>query len=301
MPSAESLYLRDLYASWLARMDGMDLPTMRDLFEEWHLPTIEPTGVTYEETDAGGVPALWAVPVDGAAGDRVIVYTHGGGFVVGSRHSHRKLAGHLARAVGARVLVLEYRLAPEHPHPAQLEDSVRAHGWLLEQGIRPEHVATAGDSAGGNLAVSTPLRLAALGRPLPAAVLALSPWLDMELTGETIESNDATDALVKRPVLEAMRGMFLGEVGSPTDPFANPLLGDLTAFPPLYICAGGHETLLADSRRLAGLAEKAGVDVALDVVDEQQHVFPFNAGRAPEADDALRRAAAWLRPRLGLG
>lgn len=300
MPSDESLYLRDLYASWLARMDGMDLPTMRDLFEEWHLATIEPTGVSYEETDAGGVPATWADRVEGGVTDRVIVFTHGGGFAVGSRHSHRKLAGHLAKVIGARVLVLDYRLAPEHPHPAQVDDAVRAYDWLLDQGVAPGHIATAGDSAGGNLAVSTPLKLAALGRPLPAAVLALSPWLDMELTGETIDSNDATDALVKRPVLEAMRGMFLGDDGSPTDPFANPLCADLTGLPPLYITAGGHETLLSDSRRLAEQAEKAQVEVVLDLVEEQQHVFVFNAGRAQEADDTLARAGAWLRPRLGL-
>ncbi|QSE94743.1 alpha/beta hydrolase [Rhodococcus pseudokoreensis] len=299
MASTQSLFLRDLYTEWLGRMDGMDLPTMRDLFEEWHLATIEPSGVTYEEVDAAGVPAVWADPVDGAS-DRVLVFTHGGGFVVGSRHSHRKLAGHLAKAVGARALVIDYRRAPEHRFPAQIDDAVTVHGWLLDQGFTPEHIANVGDSAGGNLAVSTPLKLAALGKPLPAAVVALSPWLDMELSGETLDTNDGTDALVKRAVLQGMIDSFLSGPGDATDPFANPLLADYTGFPPVYISVGGHETLLDDARRLAELTEKAEIETVLDVVPEQQHVFHFCAGRAPEADDAIARIAAWLRPKLGL-
>ncbi|MBV6756126.1 alpha/beta hydrolase [Rhodococcus opacus] len=299
MASTQSLFLRDLYTEWLGRMDGMDLPTMRDLFEEWHLATIEPSGVTYEEVDAAGVPAVWADPVDGAS-DRVLVFTHGGGFVVGSRHSHRKLAGHLAKAVGARALVIDYRRAPEHRFPAQIDDAVTVHGWLLDQGFTPEHIATVGDSAGGNLAVSTPLKLAALGKPLPAAVVALSPWLDMELSGETLDTNDGTDALVKRAVLQGMIDGFLSGPEDATDPFANPLLADYTGFPPVYISVGGHETLLDDARRLAELTEKAEIETVLDVVPEQQHVFHFCAGRAPEADDAIARIAAWLRPKLGL-
>jgi monoterpene epsilon-lactone hydrolase len=299
MASTQSLFLRDLYTEWLGRMDGMDLPTMRDLFEEWHLATIEPSGVTYEEVDAAGVPAVWADPVDGAS-DRVLVFTHGGGFVVGSRHSHRKLAGHLAKAVGARALVIDYRRAPEHRFPAQIDDAVTVHGWLLDQGFTPEHIATVGDSAGGNLAVSTPLKLAALGKPLPAAVVALSPWLDMELSGETLDTNDGTDALVKRAVLQGMIDSFLSGPEGATDPFANPLLADYTGFPPVYISVGGHETLLDDARRLAELTEKAEIETVLDVVPEQQHVFHFCAGRAPEADDAIARIAAWLRPKLDL-
>ena len=299
MASTQSLFLRDLYTEWLGRMDGMDLPTMRDLFEEWHLATIEPSGVTYEEVDAAGVPAVWADPVDGAS-DRVLVFTHGGGFVVGSRHSHRKLAGHLAKAVGARALVIDYRRAPEHRFPAQIDDAVTVHGWLLDQGFTPEHIATVGDSAGGNLAVSTPLKLAALGKPLPAAVVALSPWLDMELSGETLDTNDGTDALVKRAVLQGMIDSFLSGPEDATDPFANPLLADYTGFPPVYISVGGHETLLDDARRLAELTEKAEIETVLDVVPEQQHVFHFCAGRAPEADDAIARIAAWLRPKLDL-
>src|SRR5262249_31700873 len=159
---------------WVARMAAapdMDLPTMRSMFEEWHLPTAEPAGVHYEEVDAGGVPAIWCRP-PGGADDRAIIWTHGGGYVVGSMHSHRKVAGQLAKAAGVPVLVLDYRRAPEHPHPAQVEDAVTAYRWLVgAQGIAPEHIATTGDSAGGGLCTSMVLALRDAGDPLPAAVM----------------------------------------------------------------------------------------------------------------------------------
>jgi acetyl esterase/lipase len=297
MASTESLFLRELYTTWTERMSGQDLPAMRNMFDDWHRPTVEPTEVTYEELDVAGIPALFANPVH-AADDRAILYFHGGGFAVGSRHSHRKLAAHLAKAAGVRALVIDFRRAPENPYPAQLEDALIAYRWLLENGFAANHVATAGDSAGGNLAISTALKLAALGAPPPAATVALSPWLDMELTGETLATKCEVDVLVTRPLLEGMREMFLGTRGSPTDPLANPLLADLSGLPPLFISVGGDETLLADSTRLAELARKAEVDVVLDVVPEQQHVFVCLAGRAPEADGAVARIGAFLASKM---
>ncbi|MGQ0482213.1 MAG: alpha/beta hydrolase [Pseudonocardia sp.] len=302
MTSTESKYLADIYAEWLGRMTAepeMQLPAMRDLFEEWHLVTGEPTEVTYAEVDADGVPSVWCVPL-GCATDRVVLYTHGGGFVVGSRHTHRKLAGHLAKAIGCRALVVDYRRAPEHPFPAQLDDSVRAYRWLLAQGIEPGHIATAGDSAGGNLAISVALKLRDDGDPLPAALLPMSPWLDMEHKGETLESNAATDALVQRPILEGMSTMFLGADGSATDPLANPLYADPAGLPPIFMNVGGHETLLDNAQRFEAMAKRAGVEVRLDVADGMQHVYPFLAGRAPEGDKAVNDMAAWVRPKLGL-
>jgi acetyl esterase/lipase len=302
MPSPESDELRAIYQSWTDRMTAapdMDLPTMRNLFEEWHIPTAEPTGVSYEEADAGGVPALWCIPAGGAA-DRVLLYLHGGGFVVGSIATHRKIAGHLAKAVGVRVMVIDYRRAPEHPFPAQVEDAVTAYRWLLAQGVEPGHIATTGDSAGGNLAISLVLKVRDDGLPLPAAILPMSPWLDMEHLGKTLESNAATDALVSTEILQGMSGMFLGERGSPTDPLANPLHADLKGLPPMYIAVGGHETLQDNAERFTELARVAAVDVTLEVVPEMQHVFTFSAGRAPEADTTITAMAAWVRRRLGL-
>ncbi len=302
MTSTESKYLADIYAEWLGRMTAepeMQLPAMRDLFEQWHLVTGEPTEVTYEEVDADGVPSVWCVP-QGCVTDRVVLYTHGGGFVVGSRHTHRKLAGHLAKAIGCRALVVDYRRAPEHPFPAQLDDSVRAYRWLLAQGIEAGHIATSGDSAGGNLAISVALKLREDGDPLPAALLPMSPWLDMEHKGETLESNAATDALVQRPILEGMSTMFLGADGSATDPLANPLYADPAGLPPIFMNVGGHETLLDNAQRFEAMAKRAGVEVRLDVADGMQHVYPFLAGRAPEGDKAVNDMADWVRPKLGL-
>lgn len=303
MTSTESRFLADIYAEWLGRMTAepeMQLPAMRDLFEEWHLVTGEPTEVTYEEVDADGVPSVWCIPA-GCAADRVVLYTHGGGFVVGSRHTHRKLAGHLAKAIGCRALVVDYRRAPEHPFPAQLDDSVRAYRWLLAQGIEAGHIATAGDSAGGNLAISVALKLREDGDPLPAALLPMSPWLDMEHKGETLESNAATDALVQRSVLEGMSAAFLGADGSATDPLANPLYADPAGLPPIFMNAGGAESLLDNAQRFEAIAKRAGVEVRLDVAEGMQHVYPFLAGRAPEGDKAVNDMADWVRPKLGLG
>ncbi|MGH9000147.1 MAG: alpha/beta hydrolase [Acidimicrobiia bacterium] len=302
MASRESGYLRDLYKSWadrLAASPEADIATVRDIFEEWHLPTREPEGVTYAEVDAGGTPAIWCIP-GGCASDRVLLYNHGGGCVVGSMYSHRKLAGHLAKATGARALVLDYRRAPEHPFPSQIEENVAVYRWLLDQGIRPEHIATVGDSAGGNLSITVVLKLRQLGQPLPAAIVPLSPYLDMELSGETMDSRAATDALVSRPLAEQMVGLYIADA-SPVDPLANPLHADLSGLPPAYVEAGDDEMLLDDAVRFAQLAEKAGVDVTLNVEPGMQHVFQCLAGRAPEADRAVAAIGAWLRPKLGLG
>lgn len=302
MASIESDNIRARYQSWSDRIAAnpeMDMATLRNIFEEWHLPTREPEGVRYAETDAGGVPAMWCIP-DRCAPDRVLLFTHGGGGVVGSMHTHRKLAGHLAKAAGTRALVLDYRLAPESPFPAQIEDTVSAFRWLLAQGIAPAHIATAGDSAGGGFAIAGPLKLRDLGEPLPAAIIALSPYLDMELSGAAMEENAETEALVSRPLMEQMVEAYLCGRASVTDPLANPLKADLAGLPPTYVAAGDREMLRDDGTRFAALAEKAGVAVTLEVEPEMQHVFQFMAGRAPEADAAVARIGAWVRPHLGL-
>lgn len=302
MPSKESDALRAHFQSMTDRMVAnpeMDLVTLRATLEELHERSAEPTGVTYEEVDAGGRPALWCNPI-GAADDRVILYTHGGGFVTNTRHSHRKLAAHLAKAAGCRALVLEYRLAPEHVFPAQLEDGVAAFQWLVDQGISPDHIATAGDSAGGNLATAIALKLREDGKPLPAAVIGFSPWYDLEAKGSTFESNAATDAFVQKVVVDNLSGQFLGPNGNKQDPLANPGYADLSGLPPLFLTAGGAETLQGSVEEFADKAKNAGVEVTLEVSEGQQHVYPFMAGRAPEADSTIADAGRWVRSKLGL-
>jgi acetyl esterase/lipase len=298
MPSKESDYLVALYKDWSDRMaanPNMTLADLRDLFEEWAKPAFEPQDVTYKTDKVGGVDAIWAYPV-GCDRSRVLIYTHGGGFAVGSSDSHRKLAGHVAKALGISAVVLDYRRAPEHPFPAQLEDMVSAYRALLAAGFKPRDVGTIGDSAGGNLAVASVLKFRELGLELPGCVIAFSPWLDMELSGGTLQSNAASDALVSQAILEGMRGMFLGADEAKTrDPLANPLHADFQGYPPLYINNGSAETLLDDGRRLHAVATAAGVKATLSVVDGMQHVFPCLAGRAPEADAEIARIAAWYK------
>lgn len=301
MASPQANAIKDLYSSWLAAMGAkpdMALPEMRDMFEHWGDLTDEPGGVDYLEVDAGGVAAMWAVP-HACKADRVLLCTHGGGYVCGSMYTHRKLFGHLAKAVGCRALILHYRRAPEHTHPAQVDDAVSAYAWLLAQGIKPAHIATTGDSAGGALSTSVLLGARERGLPLPAAAMPMSPWYDPEGTGKTLVTNDARDCLVKAPVLKGMAGTFLGQASS-KDPKANLLCADLAGLPPIYIQVGGDETLLDDSLRFEQRARAAGVDIKVDVFPDMQHVFHFMAGRAPEADDAIRRFAAWVKPKLGL-
>jgi monoterpene epsilon-lactone hydrolase len=301
MASKQAEALKDLYRGWVVAMNAnptMGLDEIRDIFEHWGDVTVEPGGVDYIEVDAGGVPALWAVP-KGCREDRVLICTHGGGYVTGSMYTHRKMFGHMAKAIGCRALILHYRRAPEHTHPAQCEDGVAAYQWLLDQGIKPAHVATTGDSAGGGLCTSLVLGARAKGLPLPAAVMPLSPWYDMEGRGGSLKTNAAADVLVQEAILMNMAATFLGSA-SKQDPLANPLYADLAGFPPTFIQVGADETLLDDSLRFAEKAKAAGVDVKCGVYPEMQHVFHFLAGRAPEADAAIAELAAWVRPKLGL-
>jgi epsilon-lactone hydrolase len=267
--------------------------------ESWGDLTAEPRGVDYLETEAGGLPAMWAVP-KGASTDRVLLCIHGGGFLSGSVYTHRKMFGHLAKAAGARALLVSYHLLPEGVFPVPADDVINAYRWLLDQGIEPAHVAFAGDSVGGWLAVIVQLLARQRGLPLPAAGLLLSPSVDMETTGESYETNRDSDPFFKPEVVRGIIRSFLGEGTDLRDPRVNPLYADLSALGPLYIQAGGAETLADDARLLESHARKAGLDVRLDVYPGMLHTFQMAAGRAPEADDAIRELAGWVRPRLGL-
>lgn len=295
--SPEADYLRALYQSWSDRMAAnpdLTIADLRSMFDEWHQPTFEPEGVTYRSDVLAGVEATWALPT-GADMSRVILYTHGGGFAVGSASSHRKFVGHLAKQLGVSAVAIDYRRAPEHPFPAQIEDSTAVYKELMNRGYKPQNITTSGDSAGGNLAISTVLKLREDGIDLPGSVIAFSPWLDMEHVGNTLETNKETDALVSKEILQAMSGMFLGETGLPTDPLANPLKADYQDFPRLYISAGAVETLLDNSLDLEEIAKASGVDVTLSVAAGMQHVFPILAGRAHEADAELSQIAKWFK------
>jgi epsilon-lactone hydrolase len=299
MASAQAEGIKDRLREFAAGLDpNMGLEEMRASYETFAALTTVPEGVEWTEVDAGGVPAIWADAAGGAT-DRVLQYVHGGGYVIGSADYYRRLTGHLARAVGCRVLNVDYRLAPEFPHPAPVEDSTAAYRWLLDQGFEPAHIAIAGDSAGGGLAVATLLSIRDVGLPMPAAAVPLSPWVDMEGIGESMVTMAERDVLVSPDTIKGMAEAFLAGQ-DPRSPLAAPLHADLSGLCPLYIQVGGDETLLDDSTRLAERAGHAGVECRIDVFPEMQHVFQMAAGTMPEADEAIGRIAEWLRPRLGL-
>jgi epsilon-lactone hydrolase len=298
MPSTQSEAVRRRWEAARLAMARPDYEGPDD--ESWGDLTAEPREVDYLETEAGGRPAMWAVPKRSVA-DRVLFCLHGGGFVAGSIYTHRKMFGHLAKAVGARALLVSYRLLPEGGvYPAPALDVVAAYRWLLDQRITADHIALAGDSTGGWLAVTTQLRAREQGLPLPAAALLISPWVDTEVSRESYATNADKDPFFSRELLLGLAGSFLGDACDPRDPLANPLHADLSGLGPVYIQAGGDETLLDDARRLEEHARKAGVDARLDVFPGMLHTFQMAAGRAPEADDAIGRMADWVRPKLGL-
>tara|TARA_Y100000588_G_scaffold293466_1_gene313117 strand:+ start:2831 stop:3739 length:909 start_codon:yes stop_codon:yes gene_type:complete len=302
MASKESEAIKVLYRHWVEKMGAnpdMSLDETRAMFEQWGDITREPGDVDYIEEHCDGVLCMWANPKK-AKTDRVLICTHGGGYVCGSMYTHRKVFGHLAKAIGCRALILHYRRAPEATHPAQVEDAVKVYRWLLGQGVKPGHIATTGDSAGGALCTTMLIAIRDAGLPLPAAGMPMSPYYDMEFTGKSMESKADVDCLVSKGIAQTMAGVFLGDA-SPKDPLANPFYADLTGLPPLYIQVGEDETLLDDSVRFEIKAKEAGVDVKLDIYPEMQHVFQFMAGLAPEADSAISQMADWVRPKIGLG
>jgi monoterpene epsilon-lactone hydrolase len=252
--------------------------------------------VALEPVDAGGVPAEW-VTASGVAPERAVLYLHGGGYVVGSIRSHCELASRLSKAAAARVLLIGYRLAPEHPHPAAVEDATAAYRWLLSIGISAGRIVVAGDSAGGGLTVATLVALRDAGQPLPAAGVCISPWVDMEGIGDSMTSKAAVDPIIQVDGLKRMAGMYLSGL-DPRTPLAAPLYADLSGLPPLLIQVGGSEMLLDDARRLAERARKAGVDVTLEVWDDMIHVWHVFATLLPEARQAIDGISAFIRGRV---
>ena len=300
MASKQSLANKIHYETLVARTAQPSTPdeVIEDNDIHWTALTAEPRGVDYIEVDAAGVPAMWIVP-KGAAQDRVIFYSHGGGFVSGSIYTHRKMVGHLAKAAGVRALLFEYEYAHQAKYPAQLETTVLVYQWLLGQAIQPEHIAVAGDSCGAILTFGLLQRLRDANQRQPAAVMMISGWLDLTASSPSYETNREKDRFFTRAGNEWLISNFLGD-GDRRDPYASPFFADVKGFPPMYLQAGADETLVDESRLFAERTRKAGIDVKLDVFPEMLHTFQMMAGRAPEADDAIARLAAWVRPKLGL-
>jgi epsilon-lactone hydrolase len=254
-----------------------------------------------EPVDAGGVTCEW-VRAPGVRDDRAIVYLHGGGFQIGSLASHRELMAQLSAASGARVLGVGYRLAPEHRFPAALEDALSAFEWVQAGGLEPEHIAVAGDSAGGGLALSAMVALWQSGRALPAAAFLMSPWTDLTASGESQETRAAADPINQRAMLLALARNYLGKGVDAADPRISPLFAPpeaLAALPPLLMQVGDREIVLSDSTALAAKVRAAGAQAEVQVWPGMVHVFQQFPDELPEAREAIASGGRFLAAHLG--
>lgn len=259
-----------------------------------------PKGITVSGVQACGVHAEWVQAGD-VAPQNAILYLHGGGYCICSPDTHRGLAARLALASGARVLLLAYRLAPEHPFPAALEDTLSAYYWLLGQGLSPAKISIGGDSAGGGLVVACSLSLRDASAPLPAALFCLSPWIDLTYSGETIHTLADVDPLLKPGKTSVMTSIVSYYAGThnPAEALISPLFADLHGLPPLLVHVGSDEILLSDSTRLAEKARCAGVQVTLQVWEGMWHVFQVFAPYVPEAQQSIDRIGEFVRQHTG--
>jgi acetyl esterase/lipase len=248
-----------------------------------------------EKVNADGVPAEW-VKAPGCDPRRAVLYLHGGGYAIGSINTHRRLAYDISAASGAALLVIDYRLAPEHPYPAAVEDAAAAWRWLLQQGFAANRLAIAGDSAGGGLTIASLVNLRDRKLGLPACAVAISPWVDLEGVGTSMTARAAQDPMVRKDGLVWMAGMYLGGKDAKT-PLAAPLHADLKGLPPILVQAGTAEILLDDATRIGERLNAAGVDVRLSIWPNMPHVFPIFAPVLSEGRDGCLEIGAFIRSR----
>jgi len=295
MPSPELAVLLHL----LRNRPRSDEPTVQQLrtgLEDLAAALPIPDGTRCVDVVAGIVRAQWITGPE-AADHRTVLYLHGGGYVLGSIATHRALVARLAAACGARALLIDYRLAPEHPFPAALEDALEAYRWLLAHGTDPAHVVIAGDSAGAGLAIATLVALRDAHEPLPAGTVLLSPWMDLEGTGASLTTNAGADPMVDRDGLLRAAAAYLAGA-DPRTPLAAPLHADVAGLPPMLVQVGSDEALLDDAVRFAARAHAAGVDIRLERWDGMIHVWQAFAPLLPEAGAALERIGEFVRTRV---
>ena len=297
MASRENLRARQLLAEFVAALSPSNhQPTPEELragCDHWmttNFPT--PADLHTEKVDADGVPCLWA-SMPGTSAVRTILYLHGGAYLLGSPNGYRGFAAALSQAADARVLLVDYRLAPENPHPAALDDATTAYLWLTKT-TNSALTVVAGESSGGGLALATLTALRAAGDDLPAAAVCISPWVDMTLTGASLKDNAGLDPFISKLGLEIMSGAYL-QGQDPKMPSASPLFADLTGLPPTLVLVGTNEALLDDSTRLADRARHAGVDVTLNIANDMYHMWPFMSSFLPEARKAVQEIGQFVR------
>jgi acetyl esterase/lipase len=290
MSVAEIDAVRDLLRS---RPRPTDLAERRERMDA--ICSVDPVApdIRFEAVAIGTLPAEWSL-APGSDPSAALLFFHGGGYCSGSIRSHRRMVAEAGRAAGLRTLAPGYRLAPEHPFPAALEDALAAYGFLLDQGIRPERIAVGGDSAGAGLTLALLASLRDTGRTLPRCAWLVSPWVDLAMTGATLTTKAEADPLIHSDYLRELAAAYLGGV-DPRDPRVSPLYAELRGLPPLLVQVGSAETLLDDAVRIARRAGEADVAVRLEVWPRMIHAWPLWAARLEDGRRALAVAGAFIR------
>lgn len=271
---------------------AVPVPLQRRIVRQAYRSSIPPRGARFENTTVGNIPVTrtsYSNPPHGA-----VLYLHGGGYIIGSSSTHRGITGHLAKASGCTIVTPDYRLAPEFPFPAALDDADACWNGLLEEGFKPEQIAIAGDSAGGGLAVALAMRLRDKDQPLPASLTVFSPWVD--LTQERLYAPECEPVLQACWTSKAAKLYAGGE--SLVNPLISPLFGDLSGLPPLLIQVGSQEILLNDAERLAEAANRHDVETRLEIYNSLWHVFQVHSGQLDRATDAMETAGAHIKRHL---
>lgn len=290
--SAELDRARKMFEDMISAIAGPEVADTRKAYDDMCAQFTVPDDIAVEEVDAGGVPSLM-VSAPGAGTDTIFVYLHGGGYVIGTAAGYRSLGYALSKAADARVLLVDYRLAPEHAHPAALDDALAAYAWTVEQAGDSKRVVIGGDSAGGGLTLACLLALKDRGLPLPAGAVCLSPWADLTNSGESHQRNKHLDPVVSEEMVTGLSAAYLQ--GHPADdPLVSPLFGDLGGLPPLLVFVGTAELLEDDARALAEKVSEQGGQIDLVVEEDLIHVYPVFAEFLPEAASAVERIGVFV-------
>ncbi len=292
---------RAKFIRWLTSgyMQKLDVPNVPVETARRHLETVARTllvravGVPVEASQLAGIDVDWLRPKR-AREDKLLLYLHGGAYVLGSRRTHRQLVSHMARAAGVMAVVPEYRLAPEHPFPAAIDDAVAVYRALLESGFKPENIVISGDSAGGGLSVATLLALRHAGDPLPAAAVLLSPFLDVTASGESATTRADRDPWFQVEDMAVVARYYCPDESKWRDPLVSPVFANVSGLPPMLIHVGDDEILLSDSTRFAEKLEAAGVDVEIEIWPEMWHVFQLFVGKMPESRRAVEKIGTYI-------
>lgn len=298
MSSIRASIIRFITGAYVRRVDvaNVDLKKVRRLWDFVGGMMITAFGVSVERDEINTLYAEWLTPKD-RMDDKLLLYLHGGGYVVGGCNMHRQMVSHIARAGRIRALLPEYRLSPEHKFPAAIEDAIGTYRLLLERGTKAGDIVLAGDSAGGGLVVATLLKLRDEGDPLPAAAVLLSPFLDVTGSGETMHTRALQDPWFRAEDVNVIANYYC-QPQLHRDPLASPVFADVAGLPPLYIQVGDDEILLSDSERIAKMITAAGGKVELEVWSNMWHVFQIFIGQMPEARRAVAKIGNFIQRRL---